>query len=288
MSLFFKAQRNILAGQIYKGYYNAIYIKKQIEIKEKELKNLKELLLFIKKSYQLGETIPLDLLRVEKDLQIVKIQIENLKAQYKTALNNLSSIVGKQIKNVEGNIYELDKTKPIKIEDLPLIKYYSLLAESYNKLILRQKSLAKPQISVGFIAQEDAVDLGKYEFGISISSTIPVFYKNEGEIISITNQKKSILEKQRQTKLNYKAQIESIFHQYNLIKQQLFILEQNTITKIKEALELAEKGFKLRTISFFEYSNIRKQYFETLLYKASLANQAHQLYGEYIKIGGTK
>ena len=53
-------------------------------------------------------------------------------------------------------------------------------------------------------------------------------------------------------------------------------------------MKLAQLGYKEGTITFLELSNIRKEYFETLVYKAQLSYEIHKLYGEFIKIGGVR
>ncbi len=285
---FYQFQKNILLGQIYTAFFDALSQKEKIKIKEKEISTLKELHRYIKKSYELGESTPLDLLRVERDIELVSIQLENLKSRYKASLNTLSSVVGENISDVEGNFYSVKDLIDINLSNLPLIKYYDLVISSQEEAIKRQKALAKPQITIGFVAGEDEVDLGKYDFGIVLSSTVPIFYRNQGQVIRILYQKKSNIEKKKQKELEFKADLDSIKVQFKTLKKQLVNLRKVTIPKVKKALELADKSFKNRVISFFEYTSVRKQYFDTLLFEVELVNQMHRLKGEHIKIGGFK
>jgi outer membrane protein TolC len=281
-------EKNKLVGQIYQSYYNALYIKKQIEIKKKELEVVKSIYKYVKRSYELGESIPLDLLRAERDVQMIKVQLRTLNAQYQGALNNLSAIVGKEIKEVEGDIYDYPKVKDINIKKLPINQYYALMDKSLSEEVKRQRALGKPQISVGVVGDEDAVELGKYEFGIAIVSTLPVFNKNKGKVIQVINEREILAQEKKTQLLNYKYRLQTIKEQYLITKQQIEKIDRDIIPKQKKALALAKKGYHYRTLSFIEYSSVRKQYFETLLYKAELSYQIHKLYGEYLKTGGYK
>jgi outer membrane protein TolC len=281
-------EKNNLIGQVYQSYYDALYIKEQINIKKKELKIVEGIYNFVKKSYEAGETIPLDLLRAERDLELVKLELKNLEAQYKGKLNNLSALVGQEIKDTEGNLFNYPDLKDIEIDKLPIAKYYKSMEKSLSEEIKRQRALGKPQISVGLVGDEDAVETGKYEFGIAISSTIPIFNKNKGKVIQAISQKDIISQEKKAKLLNFKYNLETIKEQYKLYTKQIKKVDDNLIPKLKEALSLAEKGYKYGTTTFLEYSSVRKQYFETLLYKAELSYQIHKLYGEYIKIGGYK
>ena len=285
---FYQQKKNILAGKIYQLFYEILLLDEEIKIKEKELKNLEKLHSFIKKKYELGDALIIDVLRVEKDISLVKVELENLKAQKKAKESYLFSIVGTKPQKLEGNLYNFKNIQKIDLENLPLFKYYSLLIKSYDEEIKRQKALSKPQISIGFVADEDPVETGKYEFGVSISSTLPIFYKNQGEIIKLLNEKKKLLSEMESYKLQYKAQINSIGNQYKILTSQIKKIDTGAIQRLKKTLEIAQLGYKEGTLTFLELSNVRKQYFETLIYKSKLAYEVHKLYGELIKIGGIK
>ncbi|WP_029522596.1 TolC family protein [Persephonella sp. KM09-Lau-8] len=285
---FFQQQRNILAGQIYQIFYEILFLDQQIKIRQKELENLQKLYSFIKEKYELGDALLIDVLRTEKDISLIQLEIQKLKSEKQAKESYLFAIAGINPVKIEGNLYQLNPLGSISVQDIPLLNYYKLLIKSYDEEIKRQKALAKPQISVGLVAEEDAEELGKYEFGIGISSSIPVFYRNQGEIISAVNRKKQLIAKEKQYKLQYQAQIESITNQYKVLTDQINKLDKTAIDKISQSLQLALSGYKEGTITYLELSSLRKQYYQTLLYKAQLYYQLHKLYGEFIKIGGVK
>ncbi len=285
---FYQFQKNILISNIYKTFYSALSVKEKIKIKTQEIQNLENLYQFVSKSYKLGEIIQLDVLRVEKDLSIAKVQLEKLKADLQVRLNTISFLTGKEIKDVEGDFYLFNKIKQIDLEEIPEILYLKYLIESLNQQIKRQKALSKPKVSIGLVAGEDEVDLGKYDFGFSISSTVPVFYRNQGEIIQILNRKKSLYAKLNQTKLNYESSFNSIKKQLEILINQYTKVNNEVIESVSKALNLAEKSYKLKTITFFEFSNIRQQYYDSIYYKIQLVEEIQNLYGDYIKIGGLK
>ncbi|WP_297453637.1 TolC family protein [Persephonella sp.] len=285
---FFQQQKNILAGQIYQIFYEILFLDQQIKIKQKELENLQKLYSFIKEKYDLGDALLIDVLRTEKDISLIQLEIQKLKSEKHARESYLFAIAGINPQKIEGDLYQLRSLKDISISKLPLISYYKLLIKSYDEEIKRQKVLAKPQISIGLVAEEDAEELGKYEFGIGISFSIPVFYRNQGEIISAVNRKKQLIAKEKQYKLQYQAQIKSISGQYKVLTDQIKKLDSTAIDKIKQSLQLALSGYKEGTITYLDLSSIRKQYYQTLLYKAQLYYQLHKLYGEFIKIGGIR
>ncbi|RUM47557.1 MAG: hypothetical protein DSY47_06785 [Hydrogenothermus sp.] len=282
---FYEAQKRIFEGNLYQIFYEILYIDAQIKIKEKEVALLNQLKKFIDHKYKFGEALIIDVLRIDRDISIVKSKLETLKALKQAKETLFFAFAGINPVKIEGNFEELN-INLAKPTNFPLISYYELLIKSYNTQIKRQKALAKPQVYIGLVAGEDAVDLGKYEFGINISSSLPVFYKNEGQIISLVNQKSQVLQKKRQVEFQYEAKLKSLGMQINALKKQLETVKKTAILKLQNALEIAQKGYQEGTVSFLELSSIRKQYFETLNLKASLIYEIHKTYGEYIKIGG--
>ena len=284
----YKSFVNRFTGNVYKRFFSALYRKKLIELKKQELDLLKGLHSYIQKSYELGESIPLDLLQIEKDIQIVSLQLQKLKIEYKNSLRSLSAYTGVKMKDVEGNFEELPKIRDSDIKNLPVFSFISYMKKSIDNMMKRQKALGKPQISFGFVSEEDPVETGKYEFGFSVSSTVPVFYKKQGEILSLIYRKKALLMKEKQLFLNIKTSLENVKKNFELLKKQILDIDKKGIVKIKKALNLAQESYRLGALSFFELSSIRKQYFETLSFKYRLLNEAHQIYGDYLSISGLK
>ncbi|WP_457644522.1 TolC family protein [Persephonella sp.] len=282
----FDYYKNQVAGEVYKRFYEALYYRELLRIKEENLSIVNSVYQFVKKNYELGEETKLNLFRAEKDLKIAQLEVDQVKTEYQIKLKELSSIVGKDVFDLEGDIKNIKDMKEFQIDQLPEIKYLQKLKESVEKAILVQRGLAKPQVGLELIAGEDAAELGKYEFGIGISTTIPVFYKNEGEIIKLSGTKNSIVQKIKQKELIYRTKIDGLKKKYSVLRSQLEDVNGQIIPSLSDALNLGRKSFRLRVITLFELSDIRKQYIEALIYKAQLLRDIHQVYGEYIKIGG--
>ncbi|SNZ06435.1 Outer membrane protein TolC [Persephonella hydrogeniphila] len=284
----FDLKKREFTGELYSAFYSTLYLKEVLHIKEKEFKITKGIYEFVKKSYELGEDTKLNLFRAEKDLKIAQIELEQAKTEYTISLQKLSALAGFEIKDTKGSLTEIKQIKEIPLEELPEIRYIQKTIQSLDKEIQLQKALAKPQIGIEFSASEDEVDLGKYEFGIGITASVPVFYRNQGEIISILYEKKRYLSLIKQKEMVYSVKIKSLKEKYSLLTKQIEELDRKVIPSVSQALDLGKKSFKLREITLFELSDIRKQYIQALTYKASLLNELHQIYGEYIKIGGLR
>jgi len=285
---FFLDQKNLIFSQIYQLFYNAVYQRELLKIKKQQLKMYQDLYKYLEKGNKLGEFTKLDLLRAKRNLFIASTQVKNQQAKYTASLKELESLIGVKLKGVEGEISEKRKLADINLENLPIFRYYQLLINSLDTQIKRQKALAKPQVAVGVVVSEDEVDLGKYDAGLSINFTVPVFNKNQGQVINLTYQKKAVIEKERLTKVQIQNRLTALKTQIETVLSQIKVIEEKTIPEVKTSLELAEKSFKNRVITFFEFSSIQSQYFDTIKLKADLYFQYHQLIANYIRIGGLR
>ena len=277
----YEYQKNVLISKIYKQFYLTLFIKEKIKVKKKELNNLENLYRFMEKSYRFGEITKLDLLRVEREISLAKIELEKLEGLFTAELLKLSSLVGTDIKDVEGDFFTIPKAETVNLHNLPEIEYYSYLIKSVQEGIKREKALGKPNIRLGFITEEDSK--GKYQLGLTLSSTIPVLNRNRGKVLELIYKEKSLLEKRKFTQLMYKSEIEALERQINTLKRQVNTIKTETLPTIEKSLKLAEKSYRLKTITYFEFSNVRKQYYDTLYYQLELLNEIHQLYGNYLK-----
>jgi outer membrane protein TolC len=280
----FEAFKNTYTGNLYTLFYEALYNKYLYEIAQEEMKTSKQILDFIKKTYQLGETTKLDLLRGEKDYKFTEVKLNLSKTKYEESVKRLSAFVGFNVKEVEGDINQVRQIKDKDLTTLPQITAINSKIESLENSYKFQKALAKPQISVGFITREQAT--GKYSAGLMLTFSIPVFYKNLGEIVNIQNQKASFEKLHNYQLENIKQTTAAIKESYNILKSQLEEIDNKVSPDMKAQLSLAEKSYKLRELTLFEYLTIKSQYYELLRYRAELLMQIHKLYGEYIAIVG--
>ena len=284
----FESEKRKFISELYTAFYTAVFKKEIMKIKQKEYQITKDIYRFVKKSYQLGEETKLNLFRAEKDLKVAQIELKQAETEYSISLKDLSSLSGFEVKDVEGELSSIKDLKNIDINQIPQINYLKKIIETTEKGIDLQKALAKPQISIEFAASEDEVDLGKYEFGIGIKASIPVFYRNQGEIIKLIYKKKGYVNLLKQKKIYFRSKLNGLKEKYAVLIKQIDEINQQIIPSVSNALKLGEKSFKLKEITLFELSDLRKQYIQALIYRAQILKQIHHTFGEYIKIGGLK
>lgn len=280
----FESLKNSYLSEIYTLFYESLYLRSlyNLVIEENDLN--KKTYEFVKKMYQLGEVSKLDFLRAEREYNLSIVKLNLSKNNYLESLKKLSSLTGLSVDDVEGNIESLPTIRDIDISNNPKIKAIEKKIESLNYAYQYQKALSKPQITFGLVANE--ISNRKYSYGFTIDFSIPVFYRNLGEIVSIQNEKVSFKNLKDYEIENLKYKYESIKESYQILKNQLDEIDKNVLTPMKNQFLLSEKAYKLKEINLFEFFTVKNQYYETLKYRLDILNQIHKVYGSYIELGG--
>ncbi|MEJ7553481.1 MAG: TolC family protein [Aquificaceae bacterium] len=280
-----ETEKNRLASEVYSLFYNALYLKELLKVMEEELVLQREIRDFVERSFKLGETTRLELLRAERELELLEGERRITEARYRGVLRELSVMVGKDIDKVEGE-FTLPEWKEISLEDTPLFAYYRLGKESISKQMEVESLLAKPTYSLSLTGEK----VGDREYGFRVGLTVglPIFYKRQGELLELSAQRELLLAEEKSQKQKALAQLNSSKTQYEEIKRQVEKIQRELIPQAQKELELAFKSYKLRTITLLELSQTRKSYYDLLKRKLELLLQAHTEYAKGIAYGGSK
>jgi cobalt-zinc-cadmium efflux system outer membrane protein len=277
-------EKNQLKAEVYRSFYDALYKKELLKIAQENLKLSEELYHFIKRLYELGETTKLELFRAERELQTAKTELELARVDYQNALRTLSSFVGKEVQEVEGRIEELRNLEPLNPEDTPQVRYYQLATDSVRKNVELEKLYAKPQVSIELLGEKVADK--EYGYRVFVSTTLPFFYRREGEIIQLLAQANSLKYQRERELINTRSQYEAIRERYNTLRREFEKTERELLPRAQEELSLAIKSYKLRTITLLELSDTKRRYLELLKYRAELLMKAHEEFSKYLSLGG--
>ncbi|MGC9080842.1 TolC family protein [Sulfurihydrogenibium sp.] len=275
---------NDYKAQVYRLFFESLYKKELLKITKQELEFSKSLYDFVKKTYELGEVTKIDLFRSEKEFNLTKTNYEKSVAEYRESLKRLSSIVGFEVSDVEGDFYSLKDLRNIDFSQHPEVRFYQKNIEALSYQENYYRALSKPQFSVGFITKEATKN--NYESGVFISATIPAFYRYTGELVSIRNRKLQYENLTEYALKSLKLRYESILQTYEYLKQQLDKIDREVLSTLEKQLQLSEKSYKLKVITLFELTSIKNEYFQTLRFKLEIIDTIHKNYAEYIKIGG--
>ncbi len=281
-----EAEVRKIVGDVYEAFFEALYRKEVVSIRERELQRAKAVREFVEKTYRLGETTPLELLRSKREESIARLNLEVAKARYSASLKRLSAVVSENIESVEGDIASLLDIPFPQVESLPQIVALERQKEAILRRIFLEKSLAKPQASAGFVVEDS--EEGYYGMRLALGFSFPIFYRRQGEILELQSLKEAIEEEVKARKIALENNLLALRVRIETLKEEIKKLEKEVIPRAEEELALAEKSYKLRAITLLELSDVRRRYFDLLLERSNLLLDLHRAYADLIRLGGWK
>ncbi|NPB07091.1 MAG: TolC family protein [Aquificae bacterium] len=270
-------------GRVYEAFAEALYRKELLRIAREELKLAFELERFVEKAYELGGATLLDYLRAKRERRLVQTDLKLAEKDYRRALKELSALLAEKVDGVEGRLESVKPLKPFKPSNSPLVRRWAFKEEELKRAVKLERALAKPPLSVGLLVEDAGA---YYGLRLTFSSRLPLFYRRQGEILEKTALLEGVRLKRRNAEYRLKLELESLKDRYAVLKKELEFFEKELLPGAEEELEVALRGFRLGTVSFFELIDARRRYYELLRRRAELYRGLHGLYARFIALGG--
>jgi outer membrane protein len=256
--------RQKLAMSTINAYYILVYLDEAIDIKNEELKNLKDHLSFVEKKEQTGSATRYEILTTQVKISAIESQKTDLLSGRKVQETVLNSLLGQPTETA------LLPSKSVKLFDNQ-ISQDSLISHALqhrNELIVAQKQLDastmqvklaeaanNPKLSIFASAGEKngyTPDLNqiKANFVAGLSLNVPLFdgFRKKNNIILAKSHISTTQYQMENTRRNISNEVvsASTISQYNNKKINQFSMQVKQAT---EALELAKVNFEAGTIT---------------------------------------
>ncbi len=281
-----ESQKRAILGDVYRSFYNSLYLKEIARIWEENYETAKEVERFVRKAYELGEVTQLELLRAKREMDLARVQYKVALSEYRASLKELSRLIGAEVDEVEGDLRAYPSLREVDLESLPTVVSIKKGIERVERQIELEKALAKPQLSAGFVV-EDA-DGDYYGVRGAVTLDLPLFYRRQGEILQNVALRRALKRRLEAELLRVKRRLESVRIRIETLEEELRKLEEEVIPRAQEELALALRSYTNRVITLLELSDVRRRYYELLINRAELILGIHETYSEFIEIGGWK
>ena len=282
----YEVEKRKLLGRVYASFYEALYFKERYEIAKKNYQLSKELEEFVEKAHKLGQASSLDLLRVKRERRLAQAKLKVEKSLYLSKLKELGAMLGSDVRKVEGKMKSFPKLPRLNLPELPHIKLLKFKIRATEEEIKLFKALAKPQVGGGFVVEDS--EEGYYGVRASLNVKVPLFYRNQGEILERSAEKRALIQEIRAKELELKAKLNSATERIKALKESLSDIEEKALPEAERELTLALKGYREGIVSLFELTDVKRRYYELLQERLNLLLELQRAYAELISVGGWK
>lgn len=280
----FEARRREILAEVYRSFFTALMRKEIVEVWRESVRTAEEVEAFVKKAYELGEVTELELFRARRESGMARVQLKIAESLYEASLKELSGLLNTEVDAVEGKLGDVPPLRETDLEEAPTVLALKKRIEAVGRLIDLEKALAKPTLSAGFVIEDS--EEGYYGLRLSLSTTFPVFYRRQGEILQGIARREALSRELEAELLRLRTKLSSIKVRMETLKKEIERLDGEIIPRAKEELDLAIRSYRLRVITLLELSDVRRRYYELLVSRAELLGNLHGIYAEFIEIGG--
>ena len=256
--------RNLLSG-FYSTYYNLVLDELIIEFATEEVKRFDQVLNIAEKRHNAGFLSLIDYTK----LKLAKIELENnlttVHTQYKNDLATFNLLLGGgTFRPAKGLIKEefpeysedalIEKAYATRF-DLLSLERQAKSAEFGQKLARAQRI---PDITLGAQAERLGQNLDRGR-GIGVSMSIPLFYRNQGEILKKDAEFKQIKAQLNKVKQQILTDVKQALNNYvaGLAILDIYRKKKN---EIGDLLDRSEKAFSIGGITVLDLIDTRKTY----------------------------
>lgn len=217
-----------------------------------------------------GKVPPLEEKRSTVELNLAAIESNKAKSNFLIAARELSSLWGDsdpEFKNLSGNLEAINKIPQLPalssaLQNNPDIVRFEKLLELKQNTLKFEKSMRIPDVTIGGGVKTDNNTDDK-TYIIEMSLPIPIFNRNQGNIIRAEKE----LEKIKHEKLALELQIKTSFKNYitelENIKFEISIFKDQVIPGASQAIEAAKEGYKLGKYAYLDLLEAQRVYIKS-------------------------
>ena len=241
------------------------FLTKSVQIYDKEITSLEELLLFYKNMAEKGNISLLELSRMQALLLSLKKEKNDAVNELVSKRGNLKMLLNLPVTQ-EIEIL-LDETMLSRLELFSLsladLDSFSMLEASKANLKL-QRSLAAPEFAIQGIYDRAGNFINNY-FAVGLSFSVPIFNRNQGNIKSAKLEIEKSLKEKEYTENRANSELYVAYSRLEKAMELYQSADDDLEKNFNRLIEGVNENFRKRNISMLEFVDYYESYKETSL-----------------------
>lgn len=248
------AERRIV-GRVKEAFFTSLYLRKRLDLFERVEELSRRLRDASGERFEAGEAPKLETNLAA--IRHVRSRKDRLAARrdYRTGLRELERLLGRNpmgtieiAGTLEVPAFELDPDTLVEIalESRPDLRARAAEVERTKAEIALTKRLIAPNPTLRAIYDEETEAGGSRDriFGGAISVPIPVFDRNQGELVSLAGEHGRALEEQAATALAVETEVRDAWTRYTAAREAVAIFEEEGAAPIRESYGFLETAYR--------------------------------------------
>ncbi len=299
-----KLTKEEIAYNVKSLYLTVLSLKAILRAQNSYIKALNNLKNIVKQEVSLGKKAQVDLLKIEQEIEMAKVDRELTKSNIEIAKASLSVVVGKKVGKlkpirvkVKKYRYSIDSLLN-RVANLSKVQAEDLAISKSNKIIQKANAANYPQIRLnGYIGKNYGKDIKTNEWdnktlwqvGVHMQYNVIDFGKRDLNIEQAKVAKLKASIKKQQTILNVKKQLIEAVSKIKLSYQE-YLGNSSTLKLAKKAASIEEVRYKngVSTINDLLLAKAKAQLASAKAIKSRYDYKKSQYYLDYVLEKGVK
>jgi cobalt-zinc-cadmium efflux system outer membrane protein len=265
----FEALKADLTANVIKRYVEVENANKKLEL-AKDIKHLAgKVYKTVKKRVDAAKEPELQLSKAAVEKSTAKISYQNALREVDISKSNLASFWGKSdLDYIISDDYLNDVKKPkefeyykAKLSASPFIKQYDFIEAEKNSLLDLENAMAIPDPTI-FGGVRDFDRTGDQAFLVGVSLPIPVWNRNQGNIISANSEVSKAKNQKIKTSLDLNRELVSEHQSWELAYQEVNSLRGEIIPSAEKAFKDASKAYESGRFPYIEVLDAQRTLFD--------------------------
>lgn len=279
------AQQQRVVNDVRIRYYEALGAQRLVK-ETKELKHIADQGLDVtNRLLKAGEGRRSDILQAEIQVQAIQAASRAAEQRQRTAWQQLVAVVGlldlapMPLKGeLEGDLPEFDYGTGLEqlLATSPLLQSQTFQIEATRRQVDLAMAQRIPNVTVQVVAERDVVQNFSSVSSL-VAMPIPIFNRNQGNIINLQAQLRQQIDEYERIKLALADQFSTTYQRYATLRDQTRTTQEEILPRAKENLDLTTKAYAGGEYDFLRVLSAQQFYFSTKSASIESLRELHQV-----------
>ena len=276
-----EGMRHQITFRIKKLFYEHLALGEITKLREKQVQSTRTFFDSARKRARGGYGSDFEVVKSEAELISAQKLLRESQAQFVSNQIAINTLLGRPAKAELNLIGKLEAFKPnilvsanlnFALSQNPGYKAQIMRLQKAGLSVEASKLSRAPDLTVGpFVeyARDEKV------YGVSVALPLPLWNTNQGGIASASAEQRKEIAETEKLRLEITQAVTTALENYNSSKEQQSLYTQDFLTRLKRAMEQAEKSYAANATTLLIYLDAKRTYFDSLAqYYGSLSQVA--------------
>jgi cobalt-zinc-cadmium efflux system outer membrane protein len=250
--------KNELRAEVIQSFYDALQAKMRVELTTQSVDLAQRGLHGAKGQVDAGKASPIELTRAQVQMSEVELELRRAQRDQANALARLQATLGNGSAELSVIGDAISIPKPPAIDQLwailpntAVMRIARLSIDQQEASLALEKTQRIPDLNVSVGSQYDS-GLRQRVNLIGLSMPIPLFNRNQGNILSAAYRADQARDLRNATELSLRADVQQAMDQWSVANAEIELFNKNILPSAKSAVDIATRGFEMGKFAFLD------------------------------------